>query len=120
MADNFVSEQMNYPVVFKGMTKFEIRKLTEKYVGMSCGFLGTFKSHVDLSNFYLDCDIDIDSRDYEGTNAQRFVKILENSLPKIQAKIIQGILERHPVESAKHRTPELHHELMAIIKRLRS
>ena len=102
------------------MTKLEIRKLTERYIGTSGGFLGTFKSHLDLSRFYLDRDLDIDPRDYEGTNAQRFVKILEISPPKIQAKIVRGILMRHPVMEVGQRTPELYNEFVQIAERLES
>ena len=100
------------------MTKLEIRKLTERYIGTSGGYLGTFKSHTDLSNFYMDCDLDIDPRDYEGTNAKRFVKILEISPPKIQATIVRGILKRHPVIGIGQRTINLFNEFLEILNRL--
>ena len=99
------------------MTKLEIRKLTERYIGTSGGYLGTFDSHPTLSRFYVECELDIIPTDYEGTN-RRFLTILETSSPDVQAKIIRGILKRHPTGSDERRTQQLHDEFLILAQRL--
>lgn len=103
-----------------GMTSLEIRKLTERYIGSSDGYLETFNSHPTLSRFYVDCELDINPTDYPGTNKQRFLKILEISSPETQAKIIRGILNRFPLGSNELRTKQLHDELLILAQRLES
>ena len=63
-----------------GMNKLDVRKLMERYIGSSAGYLGTFDSHPTLSRFYVECDLDINPKDYEGTNKDRFQVILETGL----------------------------------------
>lgn len=101
-----------------GMTKLEIRKLTERYIGSSGGYLGTFDSHPTLSRFYVECDLDINPKDYPGTNRDRFLAIIEASSPDVQAKIIRGILKRHPVGSDERRTQAIHDEFLILAQRL--
>ena len=101
-----------------GMTNLEIRKLTERYIGSSGGYLGTFDSHSVLSHFYVDCDLDIDPTEIDGTNRTRFLTILERSSPDVQAKILRGILRRHPVGSSERRTQQLHDDFLQLANRL--
>ena len=89
------------------MSRLEINKLMERYIGSSGGYLGDFGSHPELLRFYVDCGLDVLPTDYPGTNRERFRAILENAEPSDQAKIIRGILKRHPVGSSENRTQEL-------------
>ena len=62
-----------------GMTRMDIKKLVNRYIGVSGGYLGDFsyRTHAD---FYVEyCDLDIDPYKYEGTTRERFEKILETS-----------------------------------------
>jgi hypothetical protein len=90
----------------------------ERYIGSSGGYLGTFDSHPTLSRFYVECDLDINPKAYDGTNKDRFQVILETGSPDVQAKIIRGILKRHPAGSAESRTQALHDEFMVLAQRL--
>src|SRR5436309_8139497 len=92
------------------MSRLEINRLMERYIGSSGGYLGTFGSHPELLRFYVDCGVDVIPTDYTGTNKARFQTILENSQPGDQAKIVRGILKRHPVRSSEDRTQELYDE----------
>lgn len=87
-------------VLMAGMTRMDIKKLVNRYIGVSGGYLGDFsyRSHADFYPEY--CNLDIDPHRYEGTTRQRFEKILETSPPHVQAKIIRGILEKYPPRDA--------------------
>jgi hypothetical protein len=79
-----------------GMTRMEIKKLVNRYIGVSGGYLGDFsyRTHAD---FYVEyCDLDIDPYQFDGTTRERFEKILETSPRNVQAKIIRGIIEKYP------------------------
>jgi hypothetical protein len=103
-----------------GMTRQEIVRLVNRYIGVSGGYLGDFsyRTHAD---FYPDfCDLDIDPYQYEGTTRERFEKILGNSAPAVQAKIVRGILAKYPPssEAESPRTMQLHDVFLAISGRL--
>lgn len=100
------------------MNRLEINKLMTRYIGSSGGYLGTFGSHPELLSFYVDCGVDVIPTDYTGTNRTRFQAILENASPAEQARIIRGILKRHPIGSSEHRTQELHDEFLRLSQRL--
>ena len=102
----------------RGMNRLEANKLIERYVGSSRGYLGDFGSHPELLRFYVDCGVDVIPTDYPGTNKQRFQDILESAQPSDQAKIIRGILKRHPVGSSENRTQELHDAFHQLAQRL--
>lgn len=79
-----------------GMSRMDIKKLVNRYIGVSGGYLGDFsyRTHAD---FYVEyCDLDIDPYQFEGTTRQRFEKILETSPAHEQAKIIRGIIAKYP------------------------
>src|SRR4051794_36576483 len=99
------------------MGRLEINKLMERYIGSSGGYLGTFGSHPELLRFYVDCGVDVIPTDYQGTNKARFQAILDAAGPRDQAKIIRGILERHPVGSSGDRTQDLHDEFLRLAQR---
>lgn len=102
----------------EGLTKLEIRRLTERYLGTSGGYLGSFKSRPQLEKFYLDCDVDVDLHDFKGTNLQKFVQVLESVDAKTQAKIVSGVLRSHPPTNVGHRTEELYDQFVLIALRL--
>ena len=52
------------------MSRQEINKLMERYIGSSGGYLGDFGSHPELLRFYIDCGLDVLPTDYLGTNKE--------------------------------------------------
>jgi abortive infection Abi-like protein len=95
----------------------EIHKLVYKYIGVSGGYLGdfTYRSHHD---FYADLELDIDPNKLPGTTKERFIQILSSAPLDAQAKIVQGILDRFPVDSSPIRSGALHNEIVGWIRRL--
>ena len=67
----------------------------------------------------MELDLEIDPNNYNGTTRQRFMRILSESPPAIQAKILEGILYRYPVGSSSIRTSEMHNEILTWIGRLK-
>lgn len=105
-----------------GLTKQEIMKIVYRYIGVSAGYLGSF-SYASHAEFYpIDCGLDIDPYQYKGTTRERFITILSNATPDVQAKIIRGVMQRFPldeqVEKAQTRTKALYDELDAMARRL--
>jgi len=100
-----------------GLTRAEINKLVHKYIGVDAGYLVGF-SYQKHHDFYVDLELDIDPFKYVGTTRQRFTTILEEAGPPIQARIVRGILERFPTNSAPYRTQALHNEIQGWINRL--
>ncbi len=94
------------------LTRPEICRLVNDYIGVSQGYLGGFsyKTHQEFYPYY--CDLDINPDDYQGTTKNRFIEILVSSTPINQAKIIKGILNKYPG------TQELRDEFSQIIDRL--
>jgi hypothetical protein len=104
-----------------GLTNSEIKKIVNRYIGVSNGYLGDFsyRTHTDFYPEY--CDLDIDPNQYEGTTRQRFITILENSAPDIQAKIVRSIRFVFPLEAKDKpdtRTKSLYDDLLEIVGRL--
>lgn len=113
-ATQYLAKEMKWG----GIRGLEANRLMERYIGSSGGYLGDFGSHPDLLRFYVDCGLDVVPTDYPGTNKKRFRAILDNAEPADQAKIIRGILKRHPVGSSENRTQELHDEFHRLAQRL--
>ncbi|MEA5532407.1 abortive infection family protein [Crocosphaera sp. XPORK-15E] len=104
-----------------GLTSTEIRKVVNRYIGVSGGYLGDFsyRTHADFYPEY--CELDIDPNQYEGTTRERFIAILSGALPQAQAKIVHGVLARFQLNAPscpETRTEELYVELLEIAKRL--
>ena len=99
------------------LTRVEINKLVNRYIGVNGGYLGDFnyRTHLD---FYLDLDLDIDPYNHEGTTRERFIKILSENPPHVQARILKGILDRFPVGSSELRSEERRAEIAGWIGRL--
>src|ERR1019366_2391589 len=65
-----------------------------------------------------DLELDIDPYKYEGTTRGRFTAILSEALPDVQARILQGILDRYLVGSNPSRTETMKNEIVGWIRRL--
>jgi hypothetical protein len=96
----------------------EINKLVYKYIGVSQGYLGDF-SYGSHHEFYIELDLAINPYEYDGTTRERFIKILRESPPAVQAKILEGILRRYPIGSSELRTQDRYAEIRRWISRLR-
>ena len=82
-----------------GMTQKEIRQLVNRYIGVEAGYLGDF-SYQSHEDFYPEfCNLTFDTKSMPGTTRERFIRILEDSDPTDQGKIVRGVLEKYPVSS---------------------
>lgn len=97
----------------------QVKKLVSKYVGVASGYLADFsyQSHAD---FYTELDLDIDPSKYQGTTRERFMQILLESTPDVQATILEGILRRFSGGSSPTRTQQLAEEIRSWAIGLRS
>lgn len=102
----------------RGLTRLEIEYLVYKYIGVSGGYLGDFVTYQTHYEFYLELELDINPYEYEGTTRERFIKILSQSQPNVQAKILLGILAKYPVGSSDIRTEDRARKIQAWITRL--
>jgi hypothetical protein len=121
IAVDLVLERPVHPDVQRGLglRQSEINKLVCKYIGVVGGYLGDF-SYRSHHEFYAELDLDIDPYKYDGTTRERFIKILNESAPNVQARILEGILTRFPVRSSEIRTEETAAEIRSWIMRLRT
>jgi len=103
-----------------GLSNREIIRIVNRYIGVSGGYLGDFsyRSHDDFYPEY--CDLDLNPFDYlkEGTTRERFIRVLEESPPHVQAKIVRGVVEKYPAGSDELRTEAAQDELLAMAERL--
>jgi very-short-patch-repair endonuclease len=105
------------------LKKSEIYKLVNEYIGVYNGYMRDFsyKSHYE---FYPDyCDLEINVKDYEpGTTREKFIRILEEASPLVQAKILRGVFKKYPLgyfEEKERETKQLiYDEYQGIIARL--
>jgi hypothetical protein len=75
------------------LTKPEIYKVVNGYIGVRDGYLGDFnyRSHEEFYPYY--CEVDISPSAYEGTTRERFISILETADNTTKAKILKGVLK---------------------------
>lgn len=103
------------------MTRQEIAKLINRYIGVNGGYLGDF-SYRTHQDFYPEfCDLFHDTNAMMGTTRVRFQAIITGETPHHQSKIIRGILTKYPPnppEGPATRTKELHDEFLALAMRL--
>jgi len=114
-------ERPIHPAVRRGLglKQSEIDSLVYKYIGGSGGYLGDF-SYRSHHEFYIEMDLDINPYTYDGTTRERFIKILNENAPHVQAHILEGVLTRFPVGSTEIRTEERAAKIRGWIGRLRS
>jgi len=105
------------------LTKSEIYRLVNDYIGVSGGYLGDF-SYRTHSEFYPQyCELEIVPDQMPGTTRHRFITILSGADDHTQARIVEGILKKYPVEHfpEEHRPKKekLREEFISTIQRLR-
>lgn len=105
------------------LTRSEVYRLVNDYIGVSGGYLGDFsyRTHYEFYPYY--CDVDIDVGEYEpGTTREKFIRILEDVAPLTQAKILRGVFLKYPVsyfpEGEREKRQALYDEFQKAIERL--
>lgn len=103
-----------------GLKKGEILGIVYEYIGVDAGYLGDFSYQSHTLFYPLYCDLDIDPFEYlkEGTTRERFILVLEQSPPDVQARIVRGVLAKYPVGTSPLRTEAAHDRLVAMAERL--
>ncbi|WP_241474151.1 abortive infection family protein [Mycolicibacterium neoaurum] len=102
-----------------GLTHQEVIKVVNRYIGVAGGYLGDF-SYRTHAEFYPEyCDLDIDPNNYAGTTRERFIEILSTQPPRVQAKILRGVIDRFDEDDSPVRA-RLRPELEAWVHRLES
>jgi hypothetical protein len=110
--------------VDKVLTRPEIYRVVNGYIGVSGGYLGDFsyRTHQEFYPYYCGLDIDPQDTPYYGTTRMRFMQVLEGQLPENQAKILRGVLAKYPVESfpesQRADKQQIYHEIKAMIARV--
>jgi hypothetical protein len=85
----------------------EIYMIVNDYIGVDSGYLCdfTYRSHQEFYPYY--CNLDIDPLELGGTTRERFIRILQESQPDDQAKILRGVLAKcPPSDQSSRRTSE--------------
>ncbi len=103
-----------------GMTAIEQRRLVKLYLGVSNGYLADFSSINVLERFCIQCGLDANPREIEGTNCHRFEQILANAPPAEQAVIVREVRKCYPPDETigSTRTKKLHDEFLVVAGRL--
>jgi hypothetical protein len=103
-----------------GITDSERRKFIRFYVGVDRGYLNGIPDIRALEVFCINCGLEVDPRDMQGTNKDKFEAIFAQSPPQDQATIIRAMLDRIPSDASvlTTRTQTLHDELEAVASRL--
>lgn len=82
------------------LKKSEIYRLVNNYIGISDGYLNGFSYRTHREFYYCYCDLEINVDDYEpGTTREKFIRILEESNPLVQVKILRGVFEKFPISA---------------------
>jgi hypothetical protein len=103
-----------------GLTKGEILRLVYNYIGVEGGYLGDFSYRTHGEFYAMYCDLDLNPFEYleDGTTRDRFMMVLEQSPPDVQAKIVRGVLAKYPAGSSPLRTEAARDALVALAERL--
>ncbi len=103
-----------------GLTKGEILRIVNNYIGVDGGYLGDFSYRTHSEFYAIYCDLDLDPFKIlpEGTTRERFIAVLEKSPPHVQAKIVRGVLAKYPRGSSPLRTVEAETWLISLAERL--
>jgi len=98
-----------------------VLKLVNRYIGVNGGYLGDF-THRSHRDFYVEfCEVGVNADEFEGTTRQRFIAILSGTDPRVQAKILRGLIQRFPVGqpiAPESRTIALREQIEAMIREL--
>ena len=99
------------------LTRLEVSKIVNRYIGVSDGYLGDF-SYRTHAEFYPEyCELHIDPNKYEGTTRERFIQIVTTATPDVQARILRGVLQKFPPENGSSRAV-VADDIKAMIERL--
>jgi hypothetical protein len=109
-----------------GMTQPEIFLLVNDYLGGEGGYLWGF-SYAEHDEFYPHwCKLDIDAsaaRARYGTTRKAFIGVLRESGPDVQARIVDGVLDKYPLdkhpEEQRDAKQRVRDRLVAVAARLR-
>ncbi len=98
-----------------------VYKVVNRFIGVSGGYLGDFtrRSHREFYPEY--CDLGINPDEFEGTTRERFVAILSGAEPRVQARILRGVLLRFRVGgpgAPESRSSALRSDIEAMIREL--
>ncbi|HEX8411818.1 MAG TPA: abortive infection family protein [Thermoanaerobaculia bacterium] len=104
-----------------GLTKAEIARVINDYIGVDGGYLQDF-SYTKLDEFYpYYCDLDVEPQKLypDTTTRRRFQAILETADAPIQARILRGLLAYlPPSEQSARRTAKRAAEIQALADRI--
>jgi len=81
-----------------GLSSGEITQLVNRYIGVAGGYLGvpvsfSYRTH---GEFYAEyCDLEV-TPDADGTTRENFMSTVARLVPREQAAVLSGILERFP------------------------
>ncbi len=103
-----------------GLTKGEILRVVNTYIGVEGGYLADFSYRTHQEFYPIYCELDIDPEVYVGTTRERFIQVLENSHPHIQSRILSGLLLKYPPGSNELRTTEKTAWIKELIERTSS
>jgi len=99
----------------------EILVVVNHWIGVQDGYLGDFSYRTHREFYPLECGLDIDPDQIQGTTRERFIAILGSETPENQARILRGVMNRFPLGAPgapAQRTPELRRRLLGTIARL--
>lgn len=101
-----------------GLKSSEIHWVVNSYIGVEGGYLGDFsyRSHQEFYSGYCDLDINLDAIG-GSTTREKFVAVLTDSEPNVQAAILRGVSKRFPAGSERMRTPAAFQQLNELAKR---
>lgn len=96
-------------------------KVVNRYIGVNGGYLGDFTRRTHREFYVEYCEIGINPDEFEGTTRERFTAILSGVEPRLQAKILRGVIQRFPVGQSiapESRTIALREQIEAMIREL--
>lgn len=80
-----------------GLTKREVGRLVNDWIGVDGGYLGAF-TYAKHDRFWSDvCDIDVDTYEFKGTTRACFEHTLLSAAPACQAAALAALLEDYPL-----------------------
>lgn len=105
------------------ITNVQLHKIVSGYIGVEGGYLGDFSYRTHAEFYPIYCELDIDPYKYEGTTRERFIHILTNAPSQHQAKILEGVLKRFPLENfseeERAKKSALHGDILTMIEKLK-
>lgn len=101
----------------RALRAHEIDAVMYGYIGVRDGYLAKFNV-ASLDHFCRAYDVPGNLNSYTGSARSRFAAILRDAEPKVQARILQGVLDEFPAGSSLFRTEQREREILALIARL--